>query len=123
MVLKERSVEKKQANFVRLVKVFLSAAVNFHINAFTACAGRIGQGSAVMPGFVILPQVYPVPGKQSSTSAEKGSIKSSTEFNGVIVTRNAKGNTWETNGAGQMGRIDEDVPCDFVKTNGSNKST
>lgn len=136
MVLKERSVEKKQVRFVRLVKVFLSNAIEFNINAFCACSGRIGEGSAVMPGFVILPQVYPVPGNHSSSSTEKRSIKSSTELNRVIATRNAKGNISETNGAaseigsclrsystdlGQIGRIDEEDTCNFVETNGSNK--
>lgn len=137
MISEERSVEKKQVKFVRLIKVFLSGAISFHINAFGACAGRIGEGSAVMPGFVIFPQVYPVPGNQSSASSEKRSIKSLTELHRVIATVNAEGKISENNGAatesgsslrsysigvGQIGRIDEDAPCNFVETKGSNKS-
>lgn len=149
MVSKERPIGKKQVKFARFVlapvKVLLCGVIDFYMNAFCASAGRISKENAVMPGFVILPQVYPMPGNHGNSSTEKRSTESSTELVRVITTRNAEGNyTSEINGGGrgkssaasesgsclrsysigvgQIGIIDEDAPCDFVETNGSNKS-
>ncbi|KAK1385875.1 hypothetical protein POM88_023610 [Heracleum sosnowskyi] len=149
MVLKERSIEKKQVKFARFVlapvKVLLCGVIDFYINAFCARGRRIDEGGAVMPGFVTLPQVYPTPGNRSSSSTEKRSIETSTQLNRAITTQNAKGNMSETNGGGQrksraasesgscmrsysigdgqIGIIDEDGPCDFGETNGSKTNT
>lgn len=142
---------RKQVKFSRFVlapvRVLLCSARHLYANTFCRCAEVIGEGSAVMAGIVLLPQVYPMHGKNNSSSSstkKKRSIQSSTELIRVITTRNPKGTISGTNcngrgkssaasesgsclrsysvRLGQIGRIDEDVPCDFVKTNGSIKS-
>ncbi|KAK1352161.1 hypothetical protein POM88_053665 [Heracleum sosnowskyi] len=143
---------RKQVKFSRFVlarvKVLLYGARDFFVNTFRTFAGMIGEGSAVMTGFVILPQVYVMPGKYSSTSSstkEKRSTESSREHIRAITTRNVKGNISQTNGGGQgklisavsekgscdrsysidlgqIGRIDEDGPCDFAEISESNKN-
>lgn len=146
MVLKDRLCEKKKLKFAHFmlapVKVLLCGARDFTISTFCACAGRIGEGSAVMMCVLIMPQVYPVPGKYNSSGSTKE--KRSSELIRVTSTRNAEGNTSESNGGGrsrlsaatengscqrsysigvgQIGRIDEDGPCDFVETDPSNKN-
>ncbi|KAK1352162.1 hypothetical protein POM88_023613 [Heracleum sosnowskyi] len=145
MVLKKRSAKKKQVKFSRFVltpvKVLLCGARDFYVNTCYDCAGRIGEGSVAMTGLVIFPQVYPMPGNcsgSSSSTKDKRSTESSRELIRVINRGNAKGNIWEGKssaasesgscqrsygiGLGQIGRIDEDAPCDFVETNASNKS-
>ncbi|KAL8116466.1 hypothetical protein AgCh_022826 [Apium graveolens] len=99
----------------------------------------IGEGSAVMSGFVLLPQVYLMPEKNNSSRSltkEKRSKQSSTVLPRKITRRNAEESTSDSNGGsrgkssaasdsssclrsysvglGKIERIDEDAPCDFV---------
>lgn len=130
----------------------LRGAIDFYTNTLCDCAGRISHGSMVVGYTALPHQISHLPrtfsGTSSSSVKESKDIEDLRELIRVMTMRNniiSTGNNYnrmETDsrrrlraavegggsgrsysfGVGRIGRIDEDMPCDFMEVVDINKN-